>query len=86
VKIPPRFAHERQRTSGLDPLGTFFPSIGTGIGIGMGADRLMCVRTSRRRVIELVAVADHVHDHDHVNEHGPLSLTSTYEHVIERRG
>jgi hypothetical protein len=48
-----------------------------------GADRLMSVRTSRRGVIELVAVAvaDHVHDrvhdhdHDHVNEHGPWSLT-----------
>jgi hypothetical protein len=35
----------------------------------------MSVGTSRRRLIELVAVAvaDHVHDHDHdhVNEHGP---------------
>jgi hypothetical protein len=41
--------------------------------IESGADRLMSVRTSRRRVIELVAVADH--DHDHVNEHGPWSLT-----------
>jgi hypothetical protein len=43
----------------------------------------MSVGTSRRRVIELVAVADHVHDHDydhdHVNEHGPWSLTLTLE-------
>jgi hypothetical protein len=31
----------------------------------------MSVCASRRRVIELVAVADHDHDHDHVNEHGP---------------
>jgi hypothetical protein len=43
----------------------------------------MSVRTSRRGVIELVAVAvadhvhDHDHDHDHVNEHGPWSLTLT---------
>jgi hypothetical protein len=31
----------------------------------------MSVRTSRRSVIELVAVADRVHDHEHDNEHGP---------------
>jgi hypothetical protein len=43
----------------------------------------MSGRTSRRGVIELVAVAvadhvhDHDHDHDHVNEHGPWSLTLT---------
>jgi hypothetical protein len=45
----------------------------------------MSIRTSRRGVIELVAVAvavadhvhDHDHDHDHVNEHGPWSLTLT---------
>jgi hypothetical protein len=35
----------------------------------------MSVRPSRRRVIELVVVADHVHDY--VNEHGPWSLTSS---------
>jgi hypothetical protein len=42
----------------------------------MGADRLMFVCTSRRRVLELVAVADHDPVND-VNEDGPWSLTLT---------
>jgi hypothetical protein len=37
----------------------------------------MSVRTPRRRVIELVAVADHVHDHVHVHDHD-------HEHVRAR--
>jgi hypothetical protein len=47
VKIPPRSAHERRRTSGLDPLGTFFPSIGTGIESVRFARRRVCLASLR---------------------------------------